>query len=99
MSFETKEMAYFNLCHKRFNSMEEFSGSRMRNPLQLKPPLESRKRFIESLGLDYGPWYDVQLSSMEARDEVGILFLFDNLLELERKPTSCTLFRRPHVVT
>ena len=87
----TKEMACLNLCHKRFDGMEEFSGGGMRNLLQVKPPLECRKRLIEFLGFDYGPWDDVQLSSMEARDEVSVLFLFDDLLELKRKPTWCTL--------
>jgi hypothetical protein len=43
ISFETKEVAYFKLCHKRFNGVEEFSGGRMRNPLQVKPLPESRK--------------------------------------------------------
>jgi hypothetical protein len=90
-------MTYFKLCHKRLDGMEEFSGSGMRNPLHVKPPLKGRKRFVEFLRFDNRPRHDVQLSSMEARDEVGVLFLFDNLLELKRKPTSCTSVRGPHV--
>jgi hypothetical protein len=34
---------------------------------------------------------------VEARDEVGVLFLFNDLLELKRKPVPCTLVGRPHV--
>lgn len=88
-------MAYFDLCHKCFDGMEEFSGGGMRNLLQVKPPLECGKWLVEFLRFDYGPWYDVQFSTMEARDKVGVLFLFDNLLELERKPTLCTLVEKP----
>ena len=49
-------MVYFDLCHQKFDSMEEFSGGRMRNPLQVKTPLEVRKWLVEFLRLHYGPW-------------------------------------------
>ncbi len=43
ISLETKEMGYFELRHECFDRMEKFSGGRMRNLLQVKPPFEGRK--------------------------------------------------------
>ncbi len=34
---------------------------------------------------------------MQARDEVSVLLLFDDFLELERKPTRCNLVGPLHV--
>jgi hypothetical protein len=32
------------------------------------------------------PWNYIQLSSVEARNEVGLLFILDNPLKLEKEP-------------
>jgi hypothetical protein len=52
-------MAYLKLRHKRFDSVKELSGSRMRNLLQVKPPLEGSERLIKFLRFDHGPWDNV----------------------------------------
>ena len=57
----------------------------MRIFLRVKPLLECCKQPVELFRLDDGPRYYIQLPAMKARDEVGVLFLLDDPLELERK--------------
>jgi hypothetical protein len=58
ISSTTREMAHFELRHKRFDFVEEFSGGWMRNSLQVKLPLEGHECLVEFLRLDHGPWDD-----------------------------------------
>ena len=93
----TREITYFKFRHEGFDCMKEFSSGWMRNPLQVKPPLEGRERLVKFLRFDHGPRYDVQLPSVEARYKVGVLLLFDDPLELLRKSMQHALVGRPHV--
>ena len=79
--------AHLQLRHKCLHGVKEFSCCRVRNLLLVQPLFECREQIVEFSRFDHGPRYYVQFTSMEASDEIGVLFLLHNLLELERKPT------------
>jgi hypothetical protein len=68
--------------------MKEFACGHVRDLLLIKAFFKCGEQLVEFFRLDDRPWYDVQLSSMKARNEVGALFLFYDLLKLEGKPSS-----------
>jgi len=86
------------LCHERLHSMKEFACSHMRDLLQIQALFECEKQLVEFFRPDHRPWYDFQFPSMKARDEVGTLFLFYDLLKLEGKPSSSSGYAHSRLV-
>ena len=68
--------------------MKEFACGHVRDLLLIQAIFKCGEQLVEFFRLDHRPWYDVQLPSMKARNEVGALFLFYNLLKFEGKSSS-----------
>lgn len=77
---------YLDFSHKRLDCLQENSGTLVRYGSFFEPLLDSGETRVEFRGVDNWPWYDRQLSAMQAADEIVLLLCLDNLLELQAEP-------------
>lgn len=57
----------------------------MRRRLLVESLLHLAKKLVEFLRLDHRPRNDLQFTRMKTSDEIRVLFVLNDLLELERK--------------
>ena len=57
----------------------------MRRRLLVESLLHLAKQLVEFLRLDHRPRNDLQFARMKTSDEIRVLFVLNDLLELERK--------------
>ena len=73
------------LCQQRLQPQQEFARSVMRRRLLVESLLHLTEKLVEFLRLDHRPRNDLQFARMKTSDEIRVLFVLNDLLELERK--------------
>jgi len=77
---------HFQFSHQDLQNTEEFAGIRMGDRLAIQSQFEGIEQLVEGRRVDYWPWQDVHIPTMERGHKVRCTFIFYYGLKLELKP-------------